>query len=157
MDTQNEQAIRRDILVALRYSYDEDDWVAPLSEVLDGVTVEEALWNPTPQDPDMHCVWEIVSHLTVWAENTVARRAQRQRGESPGRPPVDRPKGPGPRSPLCVTNSPGTPRNGDYGSLRRRYEASSKIFPLPNYSTRGTWVTASSAICCVASPTTRTT
>jgi hypothetical protein len=76
-------AVRRDVLQAFEYSYLHDDWVYPLADTLDGVTVEEALWTP---GPETKCIWEIVRHMTVWTENIVERMAQRERGEPPGRP-----------------------------------------------------------------------
>lgn len=75
--------VRRDILLAFDYSYLHDDWVEPLADALDTVTLEEALWTP---GPDTKSIWEIILHMTVWTENIVERMAQRERGESPGRP-----------------------------------------------------------------------
>ena len=38
--------VRRDILLAFEYSYAHADWVTPLDEALDGITVAETLWKP---------------------------------------------------------------------------------------------------------------
>jgi DinB superfamily len=78
------QAVRRDVLIALEYSYNEDDWVYPLADALAGVTAQEAAWKP---GPDVRSIWEIVLHMTVWTDNIVQRREQRMRGEPPGGPP----------------------------------------------------------------------
>ncbi len=82
-NAKNEAIVRRDILVAFEYSYAHDDWVTPLDETLDGVTIDEAAWRPKEAE---RSIWEIVRHLTVWLENGVERRAQRARGEAPGKP-----------------------------------------------------------------------
>lgn len=79
-------AVRRDVLLAFEYSHNEDDWVFPLAEALDGVTVEDAVWTPDPADPEARSIWQIVLHMAVWTENIVERMAQRTRGEQPGRP-----------------------------------------------------------------------
>lgn len=77
------KAIRRDVLLALEYSYNQDDWVCPLLEALEGVTAREAAWVPTC---DRQSIWEIVLHMTVWTENIVERMGQRMQGRLPGRP-----------------------------------------------------------------------
>jgi hypothetical protein len=74
----DEQAVRRDVLLALEYAYDQDDWVCPLSEALEGLTAQEALWMA---DLYPRCIWEIVLHVSVWNENIVERMAQRLRGD----------------------------------------------------------------------------
>jgi len=66
----NQEALRKDVLVAFEYSYLHDDWVNPLEEALDGVTYVEALWSP---GPDSMNIWRIVLHLAVWNENMVQR------------------------------------------------------------------------------------
>ena len=38
----DEQAMRREVLVAFEYSYEHDDWVYPLADALWGVTAAEA-------------------------------------------------------------------------------------------------------------------
>jgi hypothetical protein len=65
-----EEALRRDILVAFEYCYLHDDWVNPLGEALESLTALEALRNC---GPETKCVWEIVLHLAVWNENIVER------------------------------------------------------------------------------------
>jgi len=66
----SEESVRKDVLVAFEYSYLHDDWVNPLEETLDGITVQEALWSP---GPDSMNIWSIVLHLAVWNENMVQR------------------------------------------------------------------------------------
>jgi hypothetical protein len=63
-------AVKEHLLIAFRYAHDEEDWVTPLSEALDGVTLEEALWRPVPV---AKCIWEIVLHMAVWTDNIVER------------------------------------------------------------------------------------
>lgn len=82
----NGEAVRRDVLLAFEYSHNEDDWVFPLADALDGVTAQEAMWTPAGSDPEARSIWRIVLHMTVWTENIVERMAQRTRGDQPGRP-----------------------------------------------------------------------
>jgi|SRR5579884_1060598 len=80
------QAVRRDVLIAFEYAHNEDDWVFPLADVLAGVTAQEALWKPDPDDAKQRCIWQIVLHMTVWTENIVERMEQRMRKELMGGP-----------------------------------------------------------------------
>lgn len=64
------QEVKSHILTALEYVYLHDDWVNPLAEALEGVSVEEALWRP---GPNAKGIWEIVLHMSVWTENIVER------------------------------------------------------------------------------------
>ena len=58
-------------------------WHGPsLNDVLDGVTPEQATAHGVP---GAHSIWEIVLHVTAWAE--IARA--RLKGERLGDPPVD--------------------------------------------------------------------
>jgi len=66
----DEEAVRRDVLIAFEYSYKHDDWVNPLAEALAGVTAAEAAWRP---DPGVRGIWDIVLHMAVWTENIVER------------------------------------------------------------------------------------
>jgi hypothetical protein len=66
----DEASLRREIGLAFEYSYRHDDWIAPLDEVLEGLTAEQALWRPAGVEKG---IWEIVLHITVWNENIVAR------------------------------------------------------------------------------------
>ena len=97
----DDQTLRRDLLTAFEYSYLHDDWVNPLSETLDGVTVAEALWkpgtSPQPSPPgrgQSKCIWEIVLHMANWTENIV----ERMRGDRKARPA----DGPWPAVPAVV-------------------------------------------------------
>jgi len=56
------------VSIAFEYSYLHDDWVTPLSEALEGVSVEEALRKVGETS-----IWMIVLHLAVWNENIVER------------------------------------------------------------------------------------
>ena len=64
------EVVKEHILIAFQYAHYEEDWVTPLSEALDGVTVQEALWRPVP---DAKCIWEIVLHMAVWTDNIIER------------------------------------------------------------------------------------
>ena len=66
----DEQAYKRDVLIALEYSYVHEDWVNPLADALAGVTAEEAAWRPGPERKG---IWDIVLHMAVWTENIVER------------------------------------------------------------------------------------
>jgi hypothetical protein len=79
-------AVRRDVLIAFEYAHNEEDWVFPLADALEGVTAQEALWKSDPNDPEQRCIWQIVLHMTVWTENIVDRMGQRMRGEPMGKP-----------------------------------------------------------------------
>jgi len=75
----DDETLRRDLLTGFEYSYLHDDWVNPLADALDGVTVREALWKPAPSSK---CIWEIVLHMAVWTENII----ERMRGPRTARP-----------------------------------------------------------------------
>lgn len=64
------EKLRQDLVTAFEYCYLHDDWVYPLQEAVEGVTVEQALWKATP---DGKCIWDIVLHMAVWNENIVER------------------------------------------------------------------------------------
>lgn len=81
-----EAALRRDLLAAFEFAHYRDNWVVPLSEVLDGETAEEAAWKP---GPDMRSIGEIVLHLTVWV--TDALRFLRGEQDAEGHPEVNWP------------------------------------------------------------------
>jgi hypothetical protein len=66
----DEQAMKRNVLVAFEYSYQHDDWVNPLAEALAGVTAAEAAWRPGPKGKG---IWDIVLHMANWTENIVER------------------------------------------------------------------------------------
>jgi uncharacterized damage-inducible protein DinB len=42
----------------------------PVWKILDGITAKQAA---TPADSNVHCIWELVSHMTFW-ETEVCRR-----------------------------------------------------------------------------------
>jgi len=53
-------AVKRDVLLAFEYSFQHEDWVCPLTEAIAGVTVQEAVWHPGPDDKS---IWAIVLHI----------------------------------------------------------------------------------------------
>jgi len=58
------------IAVVLHQALNGDAWHGPsLREILDGVTMEQAMQRPIPA---AHNIWEIVLHITSWAN--IARR-----------------------------------------------------------------------------------
>ena len=65
-----EAEVMKELAVAFEYTYKHDDWVTPLSEVLQGVSSEEALWLPAPKGKS---IWDITLHLAKWNENIVER------------------------------------------------------------------------------------
>ncbi len=62
--------VMKQVQIAFEYTYLHDDWVTPLSELLDGVSLEEALWKPSPES---NSIWRIVLHTAKWNENIVDR------------------------------------------------------------------------------------
>ena len=64
------QLVKSHILTAWEYAYLHDDWLNPLAEALEGVSVEDALWRPGPNTKG---IWEIVLHMAAWTENIVER------------------------------------------------------------------------------------
>jgi hypothetical protein len=66
----SEQETRDLLLTALEYSYKYDDWVCPLADTLEGVTAEQAAWNP---GPELMGIWDIVLHLIAWNDNIIER------------------------------------------------------------------------------------
>ena len=72
----DEQAVRRDVLIAFEYSFKHHDWVNPLADALAGVTAAEAAWRP---GPGVRGIWDIVLHMAVWTENIVERMRSGER------------------------------------------------------------------------------
>lgn len=62
--------VRTVLKTAHEYSYLHEEWVNPLAEALEGITLEKALVKP---GPDTNCIWSIVLHMAVWNENMVER------------------------------------------------------------------------------------
>jgi len=82
------QQVKQHVLTAWEYTYLHDDWLNPLSEALDGVSVDDALWRP---GPNTKSIWEIVLHMAVWTENILERmrtgeRARPEEGPWPALP-----------------------------------------------------------------------
>ena len=66
------RAVRRDVLLAFEYSHLHEAWVNPLTDALSGVSAPEAIWQP---DPEVKSIWQIVLHMTGWAEEVRLRVA----------------------------------------------------------------------------------
>ncbi|TFE19653.1 DinB family protein [Cohnella luojiensis] len=52
-------------------SYEKEDWYPPLTDVLNGVTVEHALWKPAGEH--VNSIWETVNHLVFYKERLLNR------------------------------------------------------------------------------------
>ncbi|MFT4417064.1 DinB family protein [Fredinandcohnia humi] len=50
--------------------HDEPNWFVPLNKVLDGLTVEQAMWK---ESRNTNSIWQIVSHLSFWNERYLQR------------------------------------------------------------------------------------
>src|ERR1044072_5254609 len=66
----DDEALRKQVLIAFEYSYQHEDWITPLDEALKGVSAEQALLVPAAAEKG---IWAIVLHLAVWLENIVER------------------------------------------------------------------------------------
>lgn len=66
----DDEALRKQILIAFEYSYQHEEWITPLDEVLDGITAAQAHSVPPESEKG---IWDIVLHLAVWHENIVER------------------------------------------------------------------------------------
>ena len=44
--------------------FDKNGWFVAVRNVLDGVTVEQAVWKPG--ESDSNCIWELLSHITYY-------------------------------------------------------------------------------------------
>ena len=45
-------------------SFDENGWFVATKNALDGVNIETACWKPN--DADVNCIWETLSHITYY-------------------------------------------------------------------------------------------
>ncbi|RKP58007.1 DinB family protein [Cohnella endophytica] len=52
-------------------AYGKEDWYPPFSDVLSGVTVEQALWKPTGEH--VNTIWETLNHLLFYKERFLNR------------------------------------------------------------------------------------
>jgi len=66
----DDELLRKELLIGLQCSHEEEDWVVPLNLALQDVTAEQALRRPAP---DAMGIWDIVLHLANWHENMVER------------------------------------------------------------------------------------
>jgi len=48
--------------------WDGDIWIAPWSKAIDGLTPQQAGWQPAPE---RHCIWQNVVHVTFWRTYTL--------------------------------------------------------------------------------------
>jgi hypothetical protein len=53
-------------------------WYAPWSQVLEGMTPEQAAWRPRPE---RHSIWQIAGHIMFWREVIVRSAAGEQVGD----------------------------------------------------------------------------
>ena len=51
-------------------SWNKGIWIAAWSKAVEGLTPEQAAWRPAP---GRHCIWQIVNHVCIWRETTLAR------------------------------------------------------------------------------------
>lgn len=65
-----EQELRDLLLTTFEYTYLHDHWSHPLAEALDGLTAEQAAWQP---GPDLMGIWDIVLHVALWNDNIIER------------------------------------------------------------------------------------
>lgn len=89
--TIDSEIVRDDTLIAIKYSHDEDDWVTPLAEALEGVSAEDAEWTPVIPSDKVKSIWEIVLHMALWTENMLVRmhgdpKARPEEGSWPSMP-----------------------------------------------------------------------
>ena len=47
-------------------------WAAPWSKCVAGLTAAQAAWKPNPQ---RHCIWQLVHHITFWREHELRNLA----------------------------------------------------------------------------------
>jgi hypothetical protein len=96
-------------------------WHGPaLSQLLDGVTHDRAAARPIP---GAHTIWEIVLHVSAWADITRARL----NGQSNGAPTPEEDWPPAPVSgsdPNCVSDPAGSDPASDWRSAIARLDAS---------------------------------
>lgn len=51
-------------------SWSDGIWIAAWSKAVDGLTPEQAAWQPAPS---RHSIWQIVSHVCIWREYTLTK------------------------------------------------------------------------------------
>jgi uncharacterized damage-inducible protein DinB len=63
--------MERDVLLKLwDESWDEGIWIAPWSRAVGDLRADQARWSPASE---RHCIWQIVNHVCIWREYTLAR------------------------------------------------------------------------------------
>jgi uncharacterized damage-inducible protein DinB len=50
---------------------DQEDWFPPLEKVLEGVTLEQAIWKPG--EGELNSIWEILCHLLFYKKRLLMR------------------------------------------------------------------------------------
>lgn len=53
-----------------QHGFEQENWFMPLQDAVAGLTAEQAAWRPAP---DVHNIWELVSHLTFWKQLVTER------------------------------------------------------------------------------------
>src|SRR5262249_42751421 len=53
-------------------SWTEGIWIAPWKGAVESLTPEQAAWRPAPE---RHCIWQLVNHVSIWREYTLAKLA----------------------------------------------------------------------------------
>lgn len=54
-------------------------WYAPWSRTLEGLSAEQAAWQPAPE---RHSIWQIVNHICFWREYAMQRLKGKTLGEA---------------------------------------------------------------------------
>src|SRR6185503_1766140 len=51
-------------------SWTDGIWIAPWSKAVETLTPAQAAWRPAPE---RHCIWQLVNHVCMWREYTLAK------------------------------------------------------------------------------------
>lgn len=60
--------VRNILLTHLEYTFEKEAWQPPLFRALEGVSVSQAAWKPSP---DRHSIWQITRHVLLWKRATL--------------------------------------------------------------------------------------
>lgn len=60
------------LLYELDHTFEIDDWYSPLNLALDGITAEQAILKPTPQE-GINSIWELTAHMLYYKERLLLR------------------------------------------------------------------------------------
>jgi uncharacterized damage-inducible protein DinB len=59
----------RDLLLDhLAYTFEKDAWQPSFSTAVEGLTAEQAAWQPSPE---RHSIWQIVRHVLLWKQGVL--------------------------------------------------------------------------------------